>query len=70
MTTAALQKVLEDEGIKIHCDVNVKAARRDGSSRILVLEDGTELCGEELLVAVGQQANTSDLGLDAAGVRT
>jgi pyruvate/2-oxoglutarate dehydrogenase complex dihydrolipoamide dehydrogenase (E3) component len=46
----------------------VQSAGRDGRSRILVLEGGEELRGDELPIAVGQQPNTTDLGLDAAGV--
>jgi pyruvate/2-oxoglutarate dehydrogenase complex dihydrolipoamide dehydrogenase (E3) component len=35
----------------------------------LVLDDGTELVGDELLVAAGRVPNTDDLGLETVGVQ-
>lgn len=67
-TATSLQALLEAEGIQIRCDVKVKSARCNGRNRMLVLEGGEELAGDELLVAVGQHPNTSELGLEAAGV--
>jgi dihydrolipoamide dehydrogenase len=36
---------------------------------VLVLEDGREPAGEELLVAVGRRPNTGELGLEALGLQ-
>jgi len=39
-----------------------------GGPVTLVLDDGTELVGDELLVAAGRRANTDDIGLDTVGL--
>jgi pyruvate/2-oxoglutarate dehydrogenase complex dihydrolipoamide dehydrogenase (E3) component len=54
----------------------VKAARvtrpprsdGDGGAVTLTLDDGRELVGDELLVAVGRRPSTSDLGLETIGL--
>ena len=43
--------------------------RRDGGGVTVVLDDGTEVAGDLLLVAAGRQPNTDDMGLEAAGVK-
>jgi mycothione reductase len=52
----------------VHLDATVTDVRRDEDGVLLVLEDGTRVSGELLLVATGRRPNTDDLGLDAAGV--
>jgi mercuric reductase len=64
---AALQAVLEAEGMRILTSAQVSSVRYEGS--LFHLDIGNEtLVGDELLVATGRQANTAGLGLDAAGV--
>jgi len=46
------------------------AARRDGDHVIVTLDDGSEITGSHVLMAVGSIPNTEELGLDAAGVET
>jgi mycothione reductase len=43
--------------------------RRDAGGVTVVLDDGTEVAGDLLLVAAGRQPNTDDMGLDVAGVK-
>jgi dihydrolipoamide dehydrogenase len=63
----ALAEVLRRDGTELHLGVKVTAARRDGDDYVLVLEDGSELRGEHLLVATGRRPRTSGLGLETAG---
>ena len=57
-----------DEGITVLTGRSATAARRDGRTVTLTLDDGSTLIGDELLVAAGRTANTDDLGLDSVGV--
>ena len=65
-----LRARLEDEGIVVHTGQFAESVRRDGTDGpvTLTLPDGTELTGDELLVAVGRTPPTDDLGLDSVGV--
>ncbi|MDX6582027.1 MAG: hypothetical protein QOI10_1211 [Solirubrobacterales bacterium] len=60
---------LEARGVEIRTGVKaVGASRGEGGQVTLRLEDGEELRGDELLVAVGRRPRTSELGLETAGV--
>lgn len=65
-----LQAALEEDGITVRTGQFADGVSRAGTDGpvTLVLADGTELVGDELLVAVGRRAPTEDLGLDAVGV--
>jgi mycothione reductase len=52
----------------VHLDATVTDVRADEDGVVVVLEDGTRVNGELLLVATGRRPNTDDLGLDVAGV--
>jgi dihydrolipoamide dehydrogenase len=63
-----VREALESQGVQVVLGVPAASARRDpGGGATLVLEDGRELAGEELLVAVGRRPNTGELGLEALG---
>ena len=64
----ALGEVLRADGIELLLGVRATAARRDGPDYVLVLEDGRELRGDQLLLATGRRPRTSGLGLDSVGV--
>jgi len=64
----ALGQVLRADGIELLLGVRATAARRDGPDYVLVLEDGRELRGDQLLLATGRRPRTSGLGLDSMGV--
>jgi pyruvate/2-oxoglutarate dehydrogenase complex dihydrolipoamide dehydrogenase (E3) component len=69
----AVREILEVEGIRIRLNAKcISLAKRD--SRIAVgteCDDGPqEVSGTHVLLAVGRIPNTSDLGLDRAGVTT
>ena len=65
-----LLRSLEQEGIKFLMAVTVqKVEQRDGV-KVLTIQDGKEVVAQELLLAAGLRANTADLGLEKADVKT
>lgn len=74
--SVAVQAFLEAEGIRFVCgarDISVSGASADQPTSVTlkaVLPTGpVEVQGTHLLVAVGRQPNTDDLGLDKAGIK-
>lgn len=64
-----LQDAFDAEGIIVHLAAEAVRAERDGDGPVtLTLADGTELIGDEILVATGRTPNTGDLGLEAVGL--
>jgi dihydrolipoamide dehydrogenase len=58
-----------DEGITVHLGAGMSAVHRGASGAVTgVLEDGTEIEADEILVAVGRDPCTDDLGLDTVGL--
>jgi dihydrolipoamide dehydrogenase len=51
----------------VRLNVDVTAARREDGEVVLTTADG-EVRGDELLVAVGREARTRDIGLDTVGL--
>jgi pyruvate/2-oxoglutarate dehydrogenase complex dihydrolipoamide dehydrogenase (E3) component len=69
----ALREILETEGMRIHLNAKcISLAKRDSGIAVGVdcNEGPPEVSGTHLLLAVGRTPNTSDLGLDRAGVAT
>ena len=67
----AVREILEAEGIKIRLNAKcISLEKRDGGVAVgLTCEEGSpEAVGTHVLLAVGRTPNTSDLGLDRAGV--
>jgi pyruvate/2-oxoglutarate dehydrogenase complex dihydrolipoamide dehydrogenase (E3) component len=66
-----LTRVLEREGVVLRTGVQAeRVSTGDGGGPVLHLADGTAVSASHLLVAVGREPVTDDLGLEAAGVRT
>jgi dihydrolipoamide dehydrogenase len=65
----ALGEVLRAEGIELLLGVHVTAARRGGEDYVLVLDNGTELRGDHLLVATGRRPRVHGIGLETVGVQ-
>ncbi len=64
-----VEDVFASEGITLELGASATNAARDADGRVtLTLDDGHELHGDELLVAVGRGAPTEGLGLDTVGV--
>jgi pyruvate/2-oxoglutarate dehydrogenase complex dihydrolipoamide dehydrogenase (E3) component len=69
----AIREILEREGIAIRVKAECVALERRGGGVAVKLscdEEPREVVGSHLLLAVGRVPNTSDLGLDKAGVVT
>jgi pyruvate/2-oxoglutarate dehydrogenase complex dihydrolipoamide dehydrogenase (E3) component len=69
----SVREILEAEGIHIRLNAKcISLAKRDGGVAVgLTCEEGPpEVVGTHVLLAVGRTPNTSDLGLDRAGVTT
>jgi pyruvate/2-oxoglutarate dehydrogenase complex dihydrolipoamide dehydrogenase (E3) component len=71
--SAAIQKILEDEGVQIRLNAKCLTVAKRGNRMAVGLScDGgpPEVTGSHLLLAVGRAPNTGDLGLEKAGVKT
>ena len=70
-----LKEALEDEGFSFHFGVSASSFAKTASGIEVTVEpkDGGKtwaLQGSHLLVAIGRQPNTDDLGLEAAGIES
>jgi len=68
-----LQRVLEEEGLEIHCACDIKRVWQEGETRNVeadVMGRTQVFQADQLLLATGVVPNAVDLGLDSAGVRT
>ncbi len=65
-----VRQAFEAEGITVLIGVRMTGARRENGTVVGVLDDGRELRGDEILVAVGRRPKTADIGLDSVGVPT
>jgi len=69
--SAAIQEILEQEGIRLRPNAKCIAVSRRGAeviARVDCTDGAPEVTGTHLLLAVGRRPNTDDLGLDKAGV--
>ena len=51
-------------------DVTVQKVEERDALKVVTIQGGKEIVAEELLLAAGLRANTADLGLEKAGVKT
>jgi pyruvate/2-oxoglutarate dehydrogenase complex dihydrolipoamide dehydrogenase (E3) component len=71
--SAAVREILESEGIEVHTNAECASVEPSGGGVAVNVgcHGGRErIVGSHLLLAVGRQPNTDDLGLDKAGVET
>lgn len=62
-------EILTDQGVEIRLNARATAVRHNGDGEVFViLEDGSQVDGDDLLLATGRTPVTADLGLPAAGV--
>jgi len=69
--SAAIQEILEREGITVRLNAKCIAFSRRGeeiAARVDCTAGSPEVLGTHVLLAVGRRPNTDDLGLDKAGV--
>jgi pyruvate/2-oxoglutarate dehydrogenase complex dihydrolipoamide dehydrogenase (E3) component len=68
----AIQQMLRDEGITVHCEVTLRRVRGRSGDRIAleaaVPAGDLAIQGSDILVAAGRAPNTAEIGLDLAGV--
>ena len=66
----ALAKSLADLGIKVMTGAKVTQVHRDQQTQVITvkLEDGSQITGDEILVAAGRRPATVDLGLETIGL--
>jgi pyruvate/2-oxoglutarate dehydrogenase complex dihydrolipoamide dehydrogenase (E3) component len=58
---------LGDMGVELHLGAKAEAVRANGGVTV-TLEGGSEVSGEELLVAIGRRARTDGIGLESVGL--
>ncbi len=66
-----MTKVLQGEGVKIHCGCTIKSVKQNGDTVVASVstkEGEVELEAEKLLAAPGRRPNTEGLGLEKTGV--
>lgn len=72
--SAAIKDILESEGINVELDADaISFTKQDSDSAAFTVTPragASPIAGSHLLVAVGRQPNTDDLGLEVAGVET
>jgi pyruvate/2-oxoglutarate dehydrogenase complex dihydrolipoamide dehydrogenase (E3) component len=69
----SVREILENEGIQVRLNAKCISVQNKGNRLIVGVDcadDGREVEGSHLLLAVGRVPNTEDLGLDRAGVET
>ncbi len=60
--------VLREDGIDVRLGTRAERARLEGGRRIVTLDDGEEVAGQELLIATGRRPRVEDIGLDSIGI--
>jgi pyruvate/2-oxoglutarate dehydrogenase complex dihydrolipoamide dehydrogenase (E3) component len=65
---AALADVLRRDGVQVVLGVDPAAAGRDGDEYVLTLANGSEVRGEQLLVATGRRPRVHGIGLETVGI--
>lgn len=69
--SAAIKDILEAEGITVVVGADAISFANQQNGIAVTARDGAEpIVGSHVLIAVGRQPNTDDLGLDVAGVET
>jgi dihydrolipoamide dehydrogenase len=65
-----LARVFDDEGIRVSTGATAERVRREQPDGPVTvgLDDGSQVTGDELLVAVGRTFNTDDIGLETIGL--
>lgn len=66
---SVIEKVFKRNGMKVLSKSRAESVVRDGDGVVATLSDGREVKGSHCLMAVGSVPNTSDLGLEEAGVQ-
>jgi pyruvate/2-oxoglutarate dehydrogenase complex dihydrolipoamide dehydrogenase (E3) component len=68
----AVQDILEGEGVGVRCSaecISLEPSRDGVTVSVDCMTGGRTVTGSHVLLAIGRQPNTDDLGLDRAGVK-
>jgi pyruvate/2-oxoglutarate dehydrogenase complex dihydrolipoamide dehydrogenase (E3) component len=68
--SAALQDMLEQEGVTFRRQCKLNGVRRHNGTIDLAVGDGVTLSATDIFVATGGRPNTDDLGLETVGVES
>ncbi|MGI8427802.1 MAG: dihydrolipoyl dehydrogenase family protein [Solirubrobacteraceae bacterium] len=63
-----LRDALEQLGVQVRTGVRASAVTRAGDEITVTFADGDQVAGDRLLVAIGRDPLTRDLGLESAGI--
>lgn len=63
-----LTGVLDEDGVQVRTGVRATGVAVQDGRRVVRLEDGETVTGQELIVAVGRTPNLVDVGLDEVGI--
>ncbi|HEV2012952.1 MAG TPA: NAD(P)/FAD-dependent oxidoreductase [Candidatus Dormibacteraeota bacterium] len=66
--SAVLGDVLRRDGIDLCLNARAKSVEPRGDGVSVMLEDGSQVTGDQLLVATGRRANLRDIGLETVGL--
>jgi len=66
--SAEVAAALVAAGVEVRTESRAVAVSREGDEVVVELADGPSARGAELLVAVGRQVNTSEIGLETVGL--
>lgn len=64
-----MERELKKRGVEVRTGTTVERLDRDAGTVTTVLQDGTRLAVEQLLVSVGRGFNTKGIGLETVGVQ-
>jgi pyruvate/2-oxoglutarate dehydrogenase complex dihydrolipoamide dehydrogenase (E3) component len=64
----ALAEAIGGERLRIHLGRRASRVRKEGANYLVTFEDGDQLVGERLLVAIGRRPRVADLGLETVGI--
>lgn len=64
----AVGSALTADGIELRLAVQVVEARLEGGNYVLELNDGAQLRGDQLLVAIGRRPRVDGIGLETVGI--
>jgi pyruvate/2-oxoglutarate dehydrogenase complex dihydrolipoamide dehydrogenase (E3) component len=63
-----LAGILREDGIELLLGRRAVAVRDDGADKVVVLEDGSEARGAEVVVATGRRPRAQGIGLESVGI--
>jgi dihydrolipoamide dehydrogenase len=64
-----LATALHEDGITLHLGRNATRVARDGTQRVVTLDDGSDVRADQLLIASGRRARGRDTGLETVGAQ-